>query len=329
MHKDLLSVVVINHNGVNFLEKLLDSLSIQDYPYLEIIIIDSGSTDASYEILKKNSGSHLFSLPNKGYAHAVNYGVSKAKGDYLLIMNADVWFEKSFISDLFQEKQKRKLDVIGPRERTYDGKENNSWTICTLDPIGYPVFLYGNEGKNSQLFYLSGLCFLVEKKLYEQTRGLDDNFFMYFEETDWFWRLNLFNYNFAYSDTVKINHATPTLPTINIRYNAFLWRNQNTLQMLLKNYAWYSLLWVLPLYMLTNIFEIIFFLILGKPIIAWTYILGPLHAIKNYKSIIKQRQWIQKKRIGEDGDIIRTKMYFGLGKLRHLKLFLKQVTYAQ
>jgi len=166
-------------------------------------------------------------------------------------------------------------------------------------------------------FYLSGVCLFFSKKLYFKTKGMDNNFFMYFEEVDWFWRLNLLNKKFSYVKDAYIYHYGSGSTGKGIKYLLFLWRNQNTLQMLLKNYEWFNLLWILPIYIIQNIIEIIFFLIILRPKIAFSYLEGWAFNIKNFSRTMKKRKWVQKNRLNSDWTIIK-KMYFGFGKINHL-----------
>lgn len=320
----LISIIIVNHNGMRFFDKLFHSTASQTYPHLEVLIVDSGSTDTSRTLLRQYKNIHLYKTSNRGYAAACNVGVHKAKGQYVLIMNADVWFNASFVEDLWNEMNNRQIQVIGPREHDYDGHNAHAWDVCTIDPFGYPVFLYGKSARGRSSFYLSGLCFLVSKKLYLQTGGLDDHFFMYFEETDWFWRLNLLKIPFAYSTQVAINHYTANTTTITPRYNLFLWRNQNCLQMLLKNYSWQTLCMVLPVYVAISLFEMLFFLFTGRLAIAYTYLQGYWFNIVHLKSIGERHMQVQHMRKVSDVQILRSSMYCGVGKLRHFLLFIRQ-----
>jgi hypothetical protein len=92
--------------------------------------------------------------------------------------------------------------------------------------------------------------------------------------------------------------------------------------MLLKNYAFKNLIWILPLYLIQNIVEIVFFLCLGKPKIALTYVLGWWFNIKNHATIMRGREQVQSGRLVSDLTIMRH-MYIGLAKWHHLfKYFL-------
>jgi len=80
--------------------------------------------------------------------------------------------------------------------------------------------------------------------------------------------------------------------------------------MLLKNYYWYNLLWVLPIYFLQNIAEIIAFAIFGKFKISYSYIEGWILNLQNLKKTLKKRKEIQEKRVISDKEIMKN-MYKG------------------
>ena len=164
---------------------------------------------------------------------------------------------------------------------------------------------------------------MVSNQLYRKSLGLDENFFMYCEEVDWFWRLVLMGKTCAYATDIFIYHAGSKSTSGGLKYTTFLWRNQNALQMLLKNYQWFNLLWVLPVYFFQNILEILFFMLVLKPKIALSYIQGWWFNIKHLKKILEKRKWIQENRLVSDYEIMK-KMYIGFGKSRHLIVYYKK-----
>lgn len=86
-----ISVVTPSFNQGQFLEETIRSVLLQDYPNLEYIIMDGGSTDSSVEIIRKYEPwlTYWISEPDKGQSHAINKGWSLATGDLISYINSD------------------------------------------------------------------------------------------------------------------------------------------------------------------------------------------------------------------------------------------------
>jgi GT2 family glycosyltransferase len=317
-----ISIIVVNWNGKKWLDRCFRSLTSQTYPALDIICVDNGSTDESVAYLKQHFPQVRLveSRINLGFAGGNNLGIAHAQGELLLLLNNDTWVESDFVDRLYEFYHTSKADVVGPHEGYYDSSIKKLDVVPVIDPLGHPVQI--SVGAH-QPFYLSGVAILFAKSTYIQTGGLDNDFFMYLEEIDWFWRLRLLQKKIAYTDSIKVYHAGSGSTGSGVRYKSFLWRNQNTPQMLLKNYRWYTLLWVLPLYYGINTIEMCAFLLVGKPKISWSYLEGWWHTLVHLRTILHKRGAVQRMRIASDRDILRC-MYPGSAKLMHLYIYLSR-----
>lgn len=309
-------------NGKKWINKCLNSLTKQTYKSIEIIIVDNNSRDDSIENINKNfpNTKIIKNNTNVGFSRGVNQGIKSSKGEYIVIMNNDTWTEKDFMEKLIKFYVENKFDVVAPTEKQYLRNKTFSRNT-TIDILCMPNF-HIPRNKSGKLFYLSGVCLLFSKKLYLETLGFDNNYFMYFEDVDWFWRLNLMGKRYTYADKIFIHHAGAGSTGEGVQYDIFLWRNQNALQTILKNYSITTLLWILPLYIFQNLFEIVYFILTFKFKIAYSYIQGWYFNIKYFKRTINKRKWIQKHRIISDWEIIKM-MYWGSAKLVMLMDYLK------
>lgn len=99
-----LSIITVNFNNRNGLQKTIDSVVAQSFRDFEWIVIDGGSTDGSRELLEQYVGhfSYWVSEPDYGVYHAMNKGIAKAKGDYMNFLNSgDVFADAHVLERVF------------------------------------------------------------------------------------------------------------------------------------------------------------------------------------------------------------------------------------
>ncbi len=112
----LVSVVMPVYNAEKYIEQALDSLLEQSVKYLEIIAVDDGSTDGSLEILKRYAAKdhriRVYTQENQYAGAARNLGMSHAKGEYLLFLDSDDFFEKDLIKDTYYKAKLNDADIV-------------------------------------------------------------------------------------------------------------------------------------------------------------------------------------------------------------------------
>lgn len=101
METKKISIIVAVYNCEKYVEKALQSIFSQTLPHqdYEVIVINDGSTDNTLDILNKyKSQVKLINQPNKGLATACNRGIVKAKGEYIIRLDADDYFDRRLLS---------------------------------------------------------------------------------------------------------------------------------------------------------------------------------------------------------------------------------------
>ena len=109
------SVIIPVYNVENYLTRCLDSLLAQNFADLEILLIDNGSKDQSGQICEdyaaKFSNITAYHIPNKGVGSARNFGLAKAKGEFICFVDADDYLEGNLFSDL-ESQLDSQLDLL-------------------------------------------------------------------------------------------------------------------------------------------------------------------------------------------------------------------------
>lgn len=166
MKSRLVSLIVPVFNCERFLNRCLTSLSNQTYSNLEIILVNDGSTDASAEICRKNASkdSRIVCVfqQNKGVSAARNQGMSYAKGDYIMFVDADDWLTLDAVQFGVTLLEKNKADIfIGTLSWEKNGLAIAEKIFCNDEAL----YLEGNLDKLRKLLF-------VQKKAASTTQSL-------------------------------------------------------------------------------------------------------------------------------------------------------------
>ncbi len=115
MNTPLVSIIIPVYNCEKFISRCILSVLSQTYPNIEVMLIDDGSTDNSYEICKEfaknNKNIKTFYQENNGQGSARNTGILKCNGDYVMFVDADDYIDKNMVQLLFNSLVENKVDI--------------------------------------------------------------------------------------------------------------------------------------------------------------------------------------------------------------------------
>ena len=121
------SVIIPVYNACEYLRPALDSVIGQSMENIEIICIDDGSTDCSLEIVmeyqKRDPRVRIITETNAGPALARNNGLKRARGEYVIFLDADDFFEPNLILHLYERAKRDELDITIAGYDVYNSKK--------------------------------------------------------------------------------------------------------------------------------------------------------------------------------------------------------------
>ncbi|HAF08008.1 MAG: hypothetical protein QME48_05220 [bacterium] len=171
----------------------------------------------------------VFKLYGAGYGKAVNYASKFTKKDYLIITNDDILFE----ADLFKRIKCLKDDIVVPLVKDKNKKDIESFGSKIL-------FFYNILNKNinfdKRKLHLTGSFFIIKREIFENIRGFDEKYFMYYEDIDLSVRLKR-RWKILFDENMVVFHKHSSSDLKNKRY--FLQRNR--LYFVLKNFDFKNL----------------------------------------------------------------------------------------
>lgn len=119
-----------SYNEISYIEKCIESVINQTLQDIEIICVDGESNDGTLEILKEYAKSdsriQVLTSDKKSYGHQVNLGISKAKGDYISIIETDDFIENNMLERLYDLSKEGAIDIIKSSFYHYDDSDEEN-----------------------------------------------------------------------------------------------------------------------------------------------------------------------------------------------------------
>lgn len=174
----LVTIVTACLNAARFVEQTIVSVLDQDYPRIEYIVMDGGSTDGTLDILRKYEGSLRWeSAPDRGTADAVNRGFALGKGEILGFLNADDLYYSHAVSTAVRSMRENPEAA---------GVYGDAWWIGEAgDRIApYPVRDFDRALLERECFICQPASFF-RRAAFESTGGLDPDFNLSFDYDLW------------------------------------------------------------------------------------------------------------------------------------------------
>ena len=192
-----ISVIIVNWNVTDSLERCIKSVMDTKYPNLELIVIDNNSDIKPKNITVQND-------KNIGFPAAVNQGLKKSTGDYLLVLNPDTRIPKDFFAKALEfAKSHPDMGVMGPKFTDPDGTSQGS---VFPEPSIFKISQKYTPSSVSIVNAISGACMLLPRSTVVKIGNFTEHVFMYCEYLDYCRRVRKAGLKVYFNSDITIIH---------------------------------------------------------------------------------------------------------------------------
>ncbi len=201
-----LAVILVNYNGEKYNVACIESiLANSGAAELKIIVVDNASQDDSMRLLgEKYAGNEQLELirldDNYGFSYANNVGIDRAKeqgADYVILLNNDTEIMPDMLSQLWECAKRHPGSVAVPkiyysddRKRLWSAGGSFSPVIKKAGHIGLNETDQGQYDQEREIGFATGCCLWIPMEVIEKAGTLDARFFLYYEDTEYSFRLH-------------------------------------------------------------------------------------------------------------------------------------------
>jgi hypothetical protein len=244
-----LSIVILNYNGKDFLEKFLNTVITCSSGY-EVIVADNCSTDTSVEFLTENFPDIrlIQNETNGGFAKGYNDALQHINSEFYILLNSDIEVTPNWIEPLLKTMEDTSVAGCQPKVLAYHNKSSFEHAgACGgfLDKDFFPfcrgrIFQKVEEDLGQydapiEVFWATGAALMIRAEVYHKSGGLDEDFFAHMEEIDLCWRLKKQNYKFMVAPSSIVYHIGGGTLDYSSPFKTYL-NFRNSLFMIIKNY---------------------------------------------------------------------------------------------
>ena len=314
----LISIIIVNWNGMRFLEKCLSSVDSQTYRLFEVIFVDNGSEDGSLEFVRSNFPETIIieNKENLGFAKANNQGIKVANGKYIATLNNDTEVDRDWLNNLVEaaESSDEKVGMWAPKILSMQKRTR-------IDSVGglliYRDGIARGRGRSEEdkgqydrvegILFPSACSALYRKDMLDGIGYFDEDFFAYCEDSDLGFRARLAGWNAVSVPGAIVYHHYSGSTGKYSETKAFL-VERNHIWLAIKNFP-VTMLALTPFYTSLRWLVQANNVIRGKGAtskyvkevssskVAFALISALMSAVKGLPAILRKRSTVQKKRV--------------------------------
>jgi GT2 family glycosyltransferase len=259
----LVSIIVLNYNGLDVVESCIRSVLATNYPNFEIIIVDNASVDGSYQTLMKKFGKDnrvtiVRNNVNLGFAGGNNIGLKYTHGSYITLLNNDTEVDDNWLLEAIKiAESDEKIGAVQSKLFFWYNRNILESAGAFIDKAGYGFergFVRGKQNYNAveDIFYANGAAVTLKRDAVERIQEpgklelFDQDFFFAYEDVDLSWRMRLAGFRTVISPKSIVYHRRST--TTSRKKDLLVFHHcKNRILTLVKNYNLSNLARYLPL----------------------------------------------------------------------------------
>jgi glycosyltransferase involved in cell wall biosynthesis len=180
--------VVPSYNQADYLEETLLSILHQNYPNLELIVIDGGSTDHSVQVIQKYEKhiAYWVSEKDRGQSHAINKGFERATGEWVAWMNSDDCYLEGAFHFIFHVLDHKKYDFLHGNCSSGESLNQSNYRHTTYDHKKslFHLLLFFHSAQ----YIIPSQSVFVRRSLLQTAKLLDESYH-YCMDLEWFSRI--------------------------------------------------------------------------------------------------------------------------------------------
>lgn len=296
----MISIIIVGYNSKKYLDDCLSSIFNSNYKNSRVIFVDNNSTDDSIKFIKNKFRKVIIvkSKENLGFAGGNNLGIKKAiemKTDYIFLVNPDTITERECFEILIKNANTK--TILQPLILLYKNGHKTKIVNTTGGILNFLGFSYCSDYKkdakeiiDKNIPLASGAGVFIPSEVFRKIGFFDENFFMYHEDVDLFWRARMSGFEIELISSAIIWHKYSFSRNI----NKMFYFERNRLLFLYKNFSVKYLGLIFPMFIINEFLMLLYSLFSG-----WFWL-----KLNSYVSIFK----LLKKESNQRKEIIANKI---------------------
>jgi GT2 family glycosyltransferase len=282
------SIIVINYNGMRYVDSCLDSILKQSYQNFELIFVDNASTDGSLEHARQRFPGLVYVVndKNRGYAGGINSGLAAAVGEYIAPLNMDTEADPDWLLNMLDFMQAHPdTGAVCPKVLIMDQRNviNCNGLNIHVSGLGFCRMLHQPDLPGQlphRVSGISGCSFLIKRELFDRMGGAPEYCFMYNDDVVVSWLLSLMGYEIYCLPQSVIYHRY----RLSMTPEKFFHLEKNRLYLIFSTLHWYTILLLSPVFLIIEAMVLIYSFVKG-----WPY---PRSKLGAYQAAFQERKII-------------------------------------